>query len=145
MRVDAVLQAKGSFVATVGDDARLHDVARLLWEHGIGALVVTGGERRLTGIVSERDITRAVATRGVEALDLPVTDVMTAEVRTCRPDDSVDLLMAIMTNERVRHLPVVDDAGALAGIVSIGDVVKHRLGELQAENGALHEYLYSGR
>lgn len=145
MRVDAVLQTKGSFVATVGEEASLHDVARLLWEHGIGALVVTDAASRVVGIVSERDLARAVATRGNEALGLSVTEAMTAEVRTCRRDDTVDLLMAIMTNERIRHLPVVDDDGSLAGIVSIGDVVKHRVGELQAENGALHAYLYSGR
>jgi len=139
-----VLENKGAVVATVPTAATLTDVARLLAQHGVGALVVSDDGETIAGIVSERDLARAVAVSGADALELPVTDAMTAEVRTCLPDDTVDSLMETMTSRRIRHLPVTVDE-RLVGIVSIGDVVKHRLAELQNESRVLHDYLYSGR
>ena len=109
----------------------------------IGCLV-TGDGHRIDGIVSERDIARALHRIGIEVLNQPVTEVMTAEVSTCEPDADVDALMRLMTERRIRHVPVVVD-GVLAGIVSIGDVVKHRVHDLEHENSALVEYIQSGR
>ncbi|MFN8041207.1 MAG: CBS domain-containing protein [Acidimicrobiales bacterium] len=145
MRVDHILHDKGSFVATVDPSASLLEVTCALAAHDVGALVVSRDGASIDGIVSERDLARAVAQRGAAALVEPVTTAMSTDVRTCRADDTVDSLAATMTAQRVRHLPVVDGAGLLAGIVSIGDVVKHRLGELETENGTLHAYLHSGR
>src|SRR5436190_17854289 len=133
MRINGLLREKGAFVATIPPDATVVDVLNGLAEHGVGALIVTEDAKRILGIVSERDIARALQRDGAAALDWPVTDVMTAEVRTCMPDDTVDSLMALMTERRIRHVPVVVD-GELAGIVSIGDVVKHRVHELEHEN-----------
>lgn len=144
MRVRSILSAKGTEVATIDADATLGDVAASLAEHGIGALVVSADGRRVDGIVSERDLARALATHGARALELRVAGVMATGVLTCRPNDLVQHLMGVMTEERVRHLPVVD-GGELVGIVSIGDVVKHCFDELQTESQALQEYLYSGR
>ncbi len=144
MFVRHILEDKGAVVATVPSNVTMAHVARLLAEHGLGALVVSDDGETIAGIVSERDLARAVAARGADALSMPVGDAMTAEVRTCAPDDTVESLMETMTTRRVRHLPVVVD-GRLAGIVSIGDVVKRRLAELQSESQTLHDYLYSGR
>ena len=144
MFVRHILETKGTDVATVGSGASVADVAQALALHRIGALVVSDDGERIAGIVSERDVARAVAERGADALALPVTEAMTGDVRTCGLDDTVDFLMETMTSRRIRHLPVTVD-GRLAGIVSIGDVVKHRLAELQTESQVLHEYLYSGR
>jgi CBS domain-containing protein len=142
--VRQILEAKGTVVDTVTSGATLTDVARLLAAHGVGALVVSDDGQTIAGIVSERDLARAVAAAGAAALDLAVTDAMTREVSTCAPNDSLESLMETMTNERIRHLPVTVD-GRLAGIISIGDVVKNRLAELQTESQVLHDYLYSGR
>ena len=131
-------------VATVSSDSNLTDVARVLAEHGVGALVVSDDGEQIKGIVSERDLARAVARQGASALELPVTQAMTSEVSTCSPGDTVDMLMEVMTRQRIRHLPVTVD-GRLCGIISIGDVVKYRVAELQTESAALQEYLYSGR
>jgi CBS domain-containing protein len=144
MRISGLLREKGEFVATVAPDATVVDVLAGLAEHGVGALIVTEDAKRILGIVSERDIARALHREGVAALDRPVTDVMTAEVHTCVADDTVDSLMALMTERRIRHVPVVIE-GELAGIVSIGDVVKHRVHELEHENTALVEYIQTGR
>jgi CBS domain-containing protein len=113
-------------------------------QHRIGALVVTADGVRIDGIVSERDIARALHRHGTDVLGLAVADVMTADVYTCGPDDTVDELMALMTARRVRHVPVVVD-GHLSGIVSIGDVVKYRVQELEKDNSSLVEYIQSGR
>ncbi len=144
MHVRHILETKGRDVATVPLTASLTDVARLLAEHGVGALVVSDDGETIAGIVSERDLARAVAAQGADALGLAVGDAMTSNVSTCAPDDTIDSLMETMTSLRIRHLPVtVDDR--LVGIVSIGDVVKNRLAELQTESQVLHDYLYSGR
>ena len=144
MLVSGILRSKGSFVATVPPQATLLDLADRLAHVGVGALVVSRDGESIDGIVSERDLARALARDGVDALAVPVEQVMAHEVRTCSASSTIDAVMATMTEARIRHMPVVDD-GQMVGIVSIGDVVKHRLDELQSENGALQEYLYSGR
>ena len=116
----------------------------MLSRRRIGALVVSGDGRAINGIISERDIVRQVASGGLAALTASVGSAMSTDVITCSAGDGVDRLMELMTDQRIRHLPVVDDAGHLAGIVSIGDVVKARLAELELENRALADYI-SGR
>ncbi len=144
MRIDGVLRAKGTEVISVSPHATLHDAATLLRQHRIGALLVIGADEQVAGILSERDIVTAVADGGAAALANRVDAVMSAEVVVCSPSDTVEQLMAIMTERRFRHLPVVSD-GALVGIVSIGDVVKRRLAEVSDEAQALHEYITLGR
>ena len=144
MRISGLLRQKGDFVATVAPGATISEVLAELAEHGVGALVVTEDGEHIAGIVSERDVVRALHRQGPDVLDVPVSYVMTAEVVTCAPDAEVDSRMAVMTERRVRHVPVVVD-GRLTGIVSIGDVVKHRVHELVDENLALVEYIQSGR
>ena len=140
MRVSVILERKGSDVATISPDATLADAVTLLAERGVGALVVSTGGGSVDGILSERDIVRRLATDGQDTLRLLVRDAMTAEVRTCTRATTVDELMATMTERRIRHVPVVVD-GRLAGIVSIGDVVKSRMDELEIETEALHDYV----
>lgn len=143
MNVQSIMGAKGNAVSTISQTASLHDAIRVMCEQRIGALVVSGDGRAIEGIVSERDIVR-VAADGPAALDRSVGSVMSVDVITCAAGDGVDRLMSLMTERRIRHLPVVDDNGHLAGIVSIGDVVKSRLTELELENQALADYI-SGR
>jgi len=145
MLVASILADKGSFVATVPSTASVADAARALASYGIGALVVTADGTTIEGLVSERDVSHAVARHGHDALAMAVAEVMTTDVRTCRPDDTCDSLMRVMTEQRTRHLPVVDERARMIGLVSIGDVVKHRVDELQLESQVLHDYLYSGR
>lgn len=140
MIVKTILSAKGSDVATIAPTSTLAEATRILAKRKIGALVVTGAGGRITGIVSERDIVRALANSGAKALDLPLTDVMTRKVITCAPADTVSVLMERMTAGKFRHLPVVED-DRLVGIISIGDVVKLRLMELQYEQDALRDYI----
>jgi CBS domain-containing protein len=128
-------------VATITQTATLREAIDQLTERRIGALVVSGDGKAIEGIISERDIVRAASTSGPSALDGSVGAVMSTDVVTCSAGDGVDRLMALMTERRIRHLPVVDERGHLAGIVSIGDVVKARLSELEHENHALAEYL----
>ena len=142
MNVATILKAKGSDVATVNPTVTLGEVATLLSERRIGAVVVMQ-DRKVLGIVSERDIVKAVARNGGEALTAPVRDVMTSRVVTCSLHDSVDELMDSMTMGRFRHLPVIED-GELAGIISIGDVVKHRIAETVMETEAMRLYIANG-
>ena len=141
MNVQSIIGSKGSTVATIEQVATLNDAIERLGEHGIGALVVSGDGHKIEGIVSERDIVRAAARSGSEALGNTVGSVMSTNVITCALNDGVDRLMSLMTERRIRHLPVVDDHGHLIGIVSIGDVVKARLTELEDENAALNQYI----
>lgn len=143
VRIEGVLRSKGTDVRSVAPDATLHEAAKLLRAHKIGALLVLSGDA-LIGIISERDIVRAIADEGADALTTQVDQVMSADVIVCSPDDTVEQLMVIMTERRFRHLPVVRD-GQLVGVVSIGDVVKRRLAEVSDEANALHEYITSGR
>lgn len=145
MNVRAILERKGTDVATITGDASLADATARLRDKGVGALVVSPDGAAIVGIVSERDVVRAAAAHGASALGRPVESVMSTEVTVCRPADSVPRLMELMTEHRIRHLPVVDDDGRLCGIVSIGDVVKARLGELEVENQALADYLHQGQ
>jgi CBS domain-containing protein len=144
MRVTDILRQKGDDVATIAPSATLAEAAQVLSVRRIGALVVSEGEARIDGILSERDIVRQLAEWGPSALERSVGDAMTADVFTCAKADSVDSLMARMTEHRIRHLPVVEDE-RLAGVVSIGDVVKRRVEELEAEAQQLTEYIQTGR
>lgn len=140
MRISDVIRRKGAEVVTIKPDDTVRQLLDLLAEHRIGALVVSPDGSTVAGIVSERDVVRHVQRAGADVLDRPVAQIMTAEVTTCGPDDGVEHLMRLMTDQRVRHIPVVVD-GALRGIVSIGDVVKHRIDELQSERDQLVGYI----
>ena len=140
MTVKAILSAKGSGVDTIEPNTNLAAAAKRLAERRIGALVVTGADHRIVGILSERDIVQELAVRGAAALDMPLTDVMTRKVMTCGPSDTISSLMERMTQGKFRHLPVVEQ-GRLIGIVSIGDVVKHRLEQMEREQSALRDYI----
>ncbi|HZB40868.1 MAG TPA: CBS domain-containing protein [Ilumatobacter sp.] len=141
MNVQSIIGGKSPVVATITQTATLRDAIDQLTERRIGALVVSGDGKAIEGIISERDIVRAASASGPSALEGSVGSVMSTDVVTCSAGDGVDRLMALMTERRIRHLPVVDERGQLAGIVSIGDVVKARLSELEQENHALAEYL----
>jgi CBS domain-containing protein len=145
MYVLSILASKGADVATIGPDATVRDAVALLNERKIGALVVSADGQRIDGILSERDVVRALAAHSTAALDLAVADLMTREVTTCGHKDTLEQLMWLMTEKRIRHLPVAGESGELAGIVSIGDAVKHRLGQLESENRALFDYITQGR
>lgn len=144
MRVSGILAAKGDDVATIRSSATLADVVTALNDRRVGALVVSDDGRTIDGIVSERDVVMRLASEGTTTLDQPVAAVMTTEVLTCTPADTAEHLMRQMTEHRARHFPVVVD-GELAGIVSIGDVVKWRVTELEDETRHLHDYITSGR
>lgn len=141
MNVQSILAAKGSAVATIAAERSLGDAVGALRDHGVGALVVSNDGTHIDGILSERDVVRAIATRSRDCLDSPVSNAMSANVITCQPADTIDKLMAMMTERRIRHLPVLDESDELAGIISIGDVVKFRLDELEQENSQLHDYI----
>lgn len=144
MNVQSILAHKGSEVATIAQTASLDEATSMLGQMRIGALVVSGDGKVINGIISERDIVARVASGGIGALMVTVGSAMSTDVVTCTISDGVDRLMELMTERRIRHIPVVDDGGRLAGIVSIGDVVKARLAELELENRALADYI-SGR
>jgi CBS domain-containing protein len=138
MDVQGILRAKGAAVVTIRPDATIASLVQGLREERIGAMVVSDDGRSVLGIISERDVVRGLAERGARILELPVADLMTRTVYSCTPQDTVRQVMAEMTRRRVRHLPVVAD-GVLAGIVSIGDVVKNRLEEVETETNVLRE------
>ncbi len=143
MQLSTIIAAKGGFVATIQPDATVADLIAMLAEHNVGALVVSADGRTITGIVSERDVVHAL-THGAESLTRPVASIMTSHVYCAPPETPVDELMGVMTEKRVRHIPVTDPEGSLLGIVSIGDVVKSRLGELEGERAALMDYITKG-
>lgn len=149
MRIADILRSKGSAVATVTETTTVTGLLAELGVHNIGAMVVispdlhTDAGAGVVGIVSERDIVRHLHQHGPDLLRRPVGEIMSAVVVTCCPDDRVDDLAAVMTNNRVRHVPVLHD-GRLVGIVSIGDVVKNRMQELQAERQQLRDYITQG-
>jgi CBS domain-containing protein len=140
VHISQLLRRKGADVATVEASASIRTVLALLAEHRVGALVVSADGRSVDGIVSERDVVRALHERGAGLLGEPVSSVMTASVHTCHPGSGVEELARTMTDHRVRHVPVVD-GGQLVGIVSIGDVVKARLDELESERAQLVDYI----
>ena len=144
MRINDVLSAKSSKeVVTISPDATVRDLLGLLAEHNVGALIVSGDGSSVDGIVSERDIVRKLhADEAV--LDAPVASIMTAEVTTCDGHDGVNDLMLVMTENRIRHVPVVKD-DAITGIISIGDIVKSRMSELEFERDQLDSYVHTAQ
>jgi CBS domain-containing protein len=140
MTVKAILHHKGSDVVTIEPTATLAAAIKRLAERRIGALVVQGADHRIVGILSERDIVWALAERGSGALDEPVSQVMTRKVVSCGVSDTVAAIMEHMTSGKFRHVPVIEQ-NRLAGIISIGDVVKFRLGEMEGESSALRDYI----
>jgi CBS domain-containing protein len=140
MTVKAILSHKGGDVVTIAPTAQLADAVKLLAERRIGAIVVTGPADRVAGILSERDIVRVLAQRGPAVLDEQVASVMTRKVVTCESAETITAIMERMTAHRFRHLPVVEQ-NKLIGIISIGDVVKRRVEEIEGESNALREYI----
>jgi CBS domain-containing protein len=145
MRISDVLRVKGTQVVTVPPDTRVRRLLAVLAEHGIGAVVVSRDGTAVEGIASERDIVRALAQRGAAVMSEPVTAIYTAEVHTVTAQAPVEEVMRMMTERRIRHVPVVGEGGGLRGIVSIGDVVKIRIGELETERTALADYITGSR
>jgi CBS domain-containing protein len=143
MDVASILRTKGSSVATEPPEAMIADIAARLKDEKIGALIVSDDGVKVLGIISERDIVRGLADHGLDLLEKRADDLMTTEVLTCTPNDTTGDLMAVMTEQRIRHIPVTED-GALCGIVSIGDVVKDRLDEIEREATALRDYVTKG-
>lgn len=142
MKLSAILAGKTSAVITIAPDASVNDLVELLAVHRIGAVIVSDNGSDIAGIVSERDVVRALVGDS-QILKRTVSSIMTTEVHTAGADSTIDDLMLIMTNRRIRHVPVVDDSG-LIGIVSIGDVVKHRIDELEGDRAALVDYITRG-
>ena len=140
MTVKAILNAKGSEVVTIEPTASIAAAAKRLAERRIGALVVQGADNRVVGIISERDIVSALAERGASALDDPISQYMTRKVVTCDLSETVASVMERMTAGKFRHVPVIEQK-RLEGIVSIGDVVKYRLGQIEGETAALRDYI----
>ena len=140
MRISDVIRRKGDLVVTVRPDASVQQLLEILEEHKIGALVVSDDGKTVTGIVSERDVVRHLRIKGAGLLDQTVATIMTSEVQTCTPEDGIEDLAVTMTERRIRHVPVVTD-GRLVAIVSIGDIVKWRIAELQTERDHLVDYI----
>ena len=143
MNVATILKAKGTAVETASADLTLMDAAQVMVAKRIGAIVIVDNSGRIVGIISERDIIRELATHGAQASKRPVSAAMTRTVITCARDDTLDDLMGQMTSRRFRHLPVIE-ADELVGIVSIGDVVKHHIAEVEMEKTALRDYIATG-
>jgi CBS domain-containing protein len=144
MHVRNILDTKGNRVTTIRPEATIAATSRLLAEQRIGAALVTDAANKIVGILSERDIVGGLARHGAAVAELTVADLMTRDVLTCSPDDTIADIMGVMTTRRVRHLPVLDD-GRLAGVISIGDVVKSRLDETKLEVESLRDYVLAGR
>jgi len=142
--VSDLIKRKGSAVTTAPPETTVATLLDLLAEHRIGAVVVSA-DGGVDGIVSERDVVRALRTAGPALLDAPISTVMTADVVVTGPGDTVEEMMRVMTERRIRHVPVVTDGGRMAGIISIGDVVKSRIDELEADRDQLIGYIQSGR
>lgn len=140
MNVKTILAAKGGDIVSIEPTADLSAAAKLLSTHRIGAVVIRGAGGRLAGILSERDIVRAVSDHGADALSVPVGQIMTRNVTTCGENDSIADIMERMTAGKFRHMPVLRD-GQLIGVVSIGDVVKQRVGEIEQDTEALRGYI----
>jgi CBS domain-containing protein len=143
MNVATILKTKGRAVTTARPDTPLHEIASKLVAKKIGAIVIVGDGGKVAGILSERDLVRAIADRGAASLELSAADIMTRTVTTCREDSTLDELMNTMTSGRFRHVPVVE-GGALVGLISIGDVVKYHLADIELEVAAMRNYLTTG-
>jgi CBS domain-containing protein len=143
MTVSTILAGKGREVISIEPGATLAEAARLLAAKRIGAALILGADRRIVGIISERDIVRVLAERGAAVLGEPVSGTMTREVETCTAGETVATIMERMTAGKFRHMPVVEQ-GRVVGLVSIGDIVKHRVGEMERESAAMREYITAG-
>jgi CBS domain-containing protein len=142
MKIGSIISGKR--VETISASASIHDLVNSLNSHHVGALVVSSDGKKIDGIVSERDVVRAMPGKLDQLIGMHVRDIMTVDVHTCTPDSTVSELMQMMTELRIRHVPVVDADGALISIVSIGDVVKNHVSELDSERRALRDYVASG-
>jgi CBS domain-containing protein len=140
MTVSSILAQKGREVVTIEPGARLADATKLLAERHVGSVLILGADCRLVGIISEREIVHALAARGAVALEEPVSEIMARKVEICNERDTIVSIMERMTEGKFRHVPVIDQ-GRLVGIVSIGDVVKHRLQEMERDSAAMHDYI----
>ena len=140
MTVSGIVANKGREVVSIEPNASIADAVRLLAQKRIGAAVILGADRRLAGIISERDIVRVLAERGAAVLDEPVSRTMTRKVESCSENETVAQIMERMTQGKFRHMPVVDQ-GQVVGVVSIGDIVKHRLHEMERESTAMRDYI----
>jgi CBS domain-containing protein len=143
MNVASILKVKGKSVATARPEDTLESIAQKLASRKIGAIVIVGDGGNVAGIISERDIVRAVAEQGAASLQQPVSNVMTTSVMSCNESSTLEQMMAVMTQGRFRHVPVIEE-GALVGIISIGDVVKHHIAEVEMEVTAMRDYLATG-
>ena len=140
MNVKSILERKGSAVTTISPGATIGEAAKTLAQAKIGAVVVSDDGESISGILSERDIVRMIGTEGPGALNRPVTEAMTPDVVTCNPEDRINILMGMMTQRRIRHLPVAVN-GKMTGLISIGDVVKERMDEIEADAAAMRDYI----
>ncbi|HMR33174.1 MAG TPA: CBS domain-containing protein [Geminicoccaceae bacterium] len=145
MTIKSILDAKGRNVETIGPDTTVDQASRLMRAKRIGALVVVDDSGRIAGIVSDRGLLWELVDHGVAVLQEPLSRVMTKQVVTCSECDEVSSIMGVMTERRIRHIPVVDDDGRLGGLVSIGDAVKHRLDQIEHEAEAMREYIVNAR
>ncbi len=143
MNVNTILNVKGGDVITVSTSTPILEVTKTLAKFGIGSIVVTNEDGTLAGIVSERDVVRAITHMGVDVTNESVSEIMTENIITCDRNDSVDKIMGIMTSKRFRHMPVVEE-GKLKGIISIGDVVQQRIAEAELEANAMRSYIATG-
>jgi CBS domain-containing protein len=141
--ISNILKVKGRGVSTARPDDSVQEIASRLAQRKIGAIVIVGDGGAVSGIISERDLIRVIAQYGAKALQMPVSEVMTSEVVTCTEQTTVDEIMELMTQGRFRHLPVIEH-GALVGIVSIGDIVKHHIAEVELEVSAMRGYFATG-
>ncbi len=142
MTIEAILNRKGTNVATIKPDATVNDAIKALAEANVGALVVSEDGNKIQGILSERDVVRSLGRSGSSILEQPISNYMTSSVVTCKRSDRAASMMGLMSQRRIRHLPVVED-GNLAGIVSIGDIVKRRIDELQSEAEAMRDIMHT--
>lgn len=140
MRVGDLLKTKGDKVISIPADCNVGTAVAVLCEHKIGAAVVLNKDGSLAGILSERDVTRGLGAEGAAILEQPVANLMTAKVKTCKPEDTMDAIMREMTSGRFRHMPVIKD-GEICGVISIGDVVKSRIDDLEHEADAMRQYI----
>ncbi|WP_404379811.1 CBS domain-containing protein [Caenispirillum salinarum] len=145
MTISKILSQKGTAVHTARSTMTVEEAIKTMWELEISALVVCDDGRRIDGIVSDRGIIRALASQGTEIMGRPLADIMTREVITCRPTDRINNIMAQMTERRIRHFPVVDGEGMLMALVSIGDVVKHRIDEIANDAEHMRDYISNAR
>lgn len=140
MTVGAILAGKGHDVFSERGDTPVSEICRILADKGIGAILITDPDKHIEGIISERDIVKVIAKQGPSALSLPVSGVMTKSVVTCEESDTIAEVMAKMTSGRFRHVPVVDN-GKLVGVISIGDVVKHKIAQVELEAEQMRSYI----